>query len=441
MNLVILGVGYVGLVSGACFAEFGWRVVCIDKDRDKIDLLKRGRLPFYEPGLDALVKKNWSSGHLAFSTDLEREMEEVDIIFITVGTPNHRGDPDLHQIFSAVEEIGRYIRNPTTIVTKSTTPVGTTRRIKHSLEESRPEIRFEICANPEFLRQGSAIEDFMRPDRIIVGVESREARELLRRVYYPLEEGGVPIVFTSLEDAELIKYASNSFLATKIAFINEISDLCERVGGDIRDVAYGMGLDRRINHQFLQAGPGYGGSCFPKDTEALAKTARSHQMALRIVETVIDVNQERMNKMVNKILDVMGDVRDKRITILGVTFKSGTDDLRGSAALTIIPALQRAGAIIHAYDPVGMTNAQSLFSEVLWFETAYQAVDQADGVVILTEWDEFQSLDLTFIASALRRPIIVDLRNIYVSYDLRHTGLIYHSVGVSEIKRTRWSGF
>ena len=433
MKIAMIGTGYVGLVSGACFSEFGVVTTCIDKDTNKITLLTRGELPLYEDGLDTLVKKNMNAGRLNFTTDLASGVQEADVIFIAVGTPSRRGDghADLTYVFEVARELALCMDSHyKVIVTKSTIPVGTSRRVREVIRDLRPDGYFDICSNPEFLRQGSAITDFLHPNRVIIGIDSERALQVMKILYRPLYLLETPIVFTTLETAELIKYASNSFLATKITFMNELADLCEKLGTDIQDVAKGMGLDRRIGSKFLHVGPGYGGSCFPKDTLALTKLAQEQDCSMRIVKTVIDVNNQRKQNMVDKIIQIMGgSLEGKTIAILGVTFKPNTDDMRESAALVIIPGLQRAGARIHAYDPVGMKNASLLLPKVMWCVRSYDTLKHADAVIVLTEWNEFRALDLIRVKRLLRHPIVIDLRNIYKRHEMEQAGLCYFSLG------------
>jgi UDPglucose 6-dehydrogenase len=432
MRIAMIGTGYVGLVSGACFAEFGLDVVCVDKDQAKIDLLLEGRIPIYEPGLDELVMRHKTGGRLSFTTDLATAVDGVDAVFIAVGTPTRRGDghADLTYVFAAAEEIADALTGPTVVVTKSTVPVGTGRKLQHIFAERRPDLAVEVASNPEFLREGSAIEDFMHPDRVVCGAEGEKARDVLSRAYRPLNLIETPILFTSLETAELIKYATNSFLATKITFINEMADLCERVGADVQQVAKGMGLDGRIGRKFLHAGPGFGGSCFPKDTLALIRTGELHDSPLRIVETVVGVNDGRKRRMVKKITEAMGgSVAGRTIAVLGVTFKPNTDDMRESPSLVILPALKAEGATIRAFDPEGMGEARRLLPEVVWCEDAYHAVEGADALVILTEWNLFRGLDLDRARELMREPRIVDLRNIFDPAQVARAGFAYTGIG------------
>ena len=436
MRIAVIGTGYVGLVSGACFSEFGVETVCVDKDAAKIEALRNGVIPIYEPGLDDVVAKNVKAGRLSFTTELKDSVKGADAVFIAVGTPSRRGDghADLSYVYAAAKEIAEAL-NPdsyTVVVTKSTVPVGTGREVARIIRKTRPEADFDVCSNPEFLREGSAIQDFMRPDRVVIGTDSDRARAVMRQLYRPLYLIETPIVNTSLETSELIKYAANTFLATKITFINEIADLCEELGADVHDVAKGMGLDGRIGRKFLHPGPGYGGSCFPKDTLALARTAADHGSPLRIVETVIDVNDKRKQSMARRIIEACGGtVEGKRVAVLGVTFKPNTDDMRDSPALDIVPMLQEAGAEIHAFDPAGMHEASKMLPGVVWAQDAYQALEDAEVVTIITEWNEFRALDLKRVRSLMKRPIMVDLRNIYQPEEMEMAGFEYSSIGRS----------
>jgi len=432
MRIAMIGTGYVGLVSGACFSEFGVDVVCVDKDQSKIDRLKAGIMPIYEPGLDTLVAKNAAAGRLTFTTDTGPAVKGVDAVFIAVGTPSRRGDghADLSYVYAAAAEIAREINRYTVIVTKSTVPVGTGREVARIVRETRPDAEFDVASNPEFLREGSAIGDFMRPDRIVIGCETERAQGVMRQLYRPLSLRELPIVMAGLETAELIKYAANAFLATKITFINEIADLCERVGADVHEVARGIGLDGRIGRKFLHPGPGYGGSCFPKDTLALAKTAADHGSPVRLVETVIDVNAKRKHSMAERVLAMCGgSVAGLTVGVLGVTFKPDTDDMRDAPALDIIPILQAAGARIQAYDPAGMHEAATMLPGVEWKDGAYDAATGADVLVIITEWNEFRALQLDRLAEIMKRPAIVDLRNVYNPTEAAKAGFAYSSIG------------
>jgi UDPglucose 6-dehydrogenase len=433
MRVAMIGTGYVGLVSGACFSNFGHDVICVDKDENKIARLKRGEIPIYEPGLEALVRDNVEANRLSFTTDLTAAVPGADAVFIAVGTPSRRGDgfADLTYVYDAAGEIADALQGHCVIVTKSTVPVGTCRKVEEIIRKRRPEAQFDVASNPEFLREGSAIEDFQRPDRIVVGAESDRARNVMRSLYRPLFlNDKTPFVFTGRETSELIKYASNAFLAMKITFINEMADLCERTGADIQDLARGMGLDGRIGPKFLNVGPGYGGSCFPKDTIALVRQAAEANAPSRIIETVVDVNASRKKRMAAKIVEAFGgSISGKTIAVLGLTFKPNTDDMRDSPSLDIVPALQAAGGRIRAFDPEGMTEAAKLMSGVHWAQNAYEAMTGADGVVILTEWNEFRALDLQRTKTLLKRPLMIDLRNIYTPREMADAGFDYHSVG------------
>jgi UDPglucose 6-dehydrogenase len=432
MRIAMIGTGYVGLVSGACFSEFGVDVICVDKDKSKIDMLEDGRMPIFEPGLDDLVKKNVDAGRLHFTTDLKAAVNGADAVFIAVGTPSRRGDghADLSYVYAAAEEIAQAISGYTVVVTKSTVPVGTGREVERIIAETQPDADCDVVSNPEFLREGSAIEDFMRPDRVVLGTKSERAQEVMRELYRPLYLTETPIVFTSRQTSELIKYAANTFLATKITFINEIADLCEIVDADVQDVARGIGLDGRIGGKFLHAGPGYGGSCFPKDTLALVRTAQEVGSPLRIVDTVVDINDKRKHRMAEKIIAACGgDVSGKTIAILGVTFKPNTDDMRDSPSLDIVAGLQKAGANIRAYDPEGMDEAREMMSDVNWRQDAYDAMQGADAVAIVTEWNQFRALDLERVKSLLSAPVMIDLRNIYRPDEMAAAGFHYTSLG------------
>ena len=432
MRIAMIGTGYVGLVSGACFSEFGAEVICVDMDADKISQLERGEIPIYEPGLDELVAANVRANRLSFTTDLASAVSAADAVFIAVGTPSRRGDghADLRFVFSAAEQIADALDGYTVIVTKSTVPVGTGRKVKEVISARRPDAEFEVASNPEFLREGSAINDFMHPDRVVVGTDSERARDVLREIYRPLFLMETPVLFATLETAELTKYAANAFLATKITFINEIADICERVGANVQDVARGMGLDGRIGSKFLHAGPGYGGSCFPKDTLALRRTAEESGAPSQIVQAVIAVNEARKRRMAEKVISACGDsVSGKCVAILGLTFKPNTDDMREAPSLEIIPALQAAGASVRAYDPEGISEARKLLADVAWCDNAYQTMEGADALVIVTEWNEFRALDLDRVRELLASPVLVDLRNIYNASEMQDAGFDYHSIG------------
>jgi len=430
MRIAMIGTGYVGLVSGACLSEFGHEVVCIDKDPAKVETLRGGGIPIFEPGLDEVVAANVKAGRLSFETDLKRGVAGASAVFIAVGTPSRRGDghADLSYVFAAAEEIAQALTGHAVIVTKSTVPVGTSRKVQAIIQKTRPEADFDMASNPEFLREGSAIEDFRRPDRVVVGCDSERAKTVMREVYRPLYLNETPMLFTSRETSELIKYAANAFLATKITFINEMADICEKVGGDVQDVARGIGLDGRIGNKFLHAGPGYGGSCFPKDTLALVQTAEELGAPTRIVEAVVAVNDRRKLDMARKIEAAFGGVKGKTIAVLGLTFKPNTDDMRDAPSLVILPYLQKAGATIRAYDPEGRHEASKHLT-LDFQDSAYAALDGADGVVILTEWNEFRALDLSRVKNALKQALMVDLRNIYKPGMMREVGFTYVSVG------------
>ena len=430
MRIAMIGTGYVGLVSGACLSEFGHNVTCVDKDKAKIDMLRAGRIPIFEPGLETIVATNTQAGRLSFTTDLASAVKCADAVFIAVGTPSRRGDghADLTYVFAAAEEIAPALDGYTVVVTKSTVPVGTGGKIEEILRRLRPDADFDVASNPEFLREGAAIEDFRRPDRVAVGCETERAQDVLREIYRPLYLNETPILFTSRETSELIKYAANAFLATKITFINEMADLCEKVGADVQDVARGIGLDGRIGAKFLHAGPGFGGSCFPKDTLALLRTAEQVGAPSRIVQAVVEVNEARKVAMAAKISAAFGGVKGKTVAILGLTFKPNTDDMRDAPSLAIVPALQAEGASIRAYDPEGAHEAHKLLG-IETLPNAYEALDGADGVVILTEWNEFRALDLARMKALLKHPLMVDLRNIYRPAQMAAAGFRYVSIG------------
>ena len=433
MNVVMIGAGYVGLVSGACFAEFGARVTCVDKDADKINALQQGKIPIYEPGLDDLVARNRDSGRLVFTTELAKPVAEADLIFIAVGTPTRRGDgyADLKYVYAAAEEIAGHLQGYTVIVDKSTVPVGTAREVQRVVKKTNPGADFDVASNPEFLREGSAISDFMRPDRVVLGVESEKAENLLRELYRPLNLIEAPILVTDLESAEITKYAANAFLATKISFINEISQLCEKTGADVHAVARGMGLDGRIGRKFLHAGPGYGGSCFPKDTVALIRMAQEHGVSSRIVESVVEVNASQKARMVSKVKEALGgSVADKTIAVLGLTFKPETDDMRDAPSLAILPALADRGANIIAHDPEGMEEAKHhLPAAINYAESIDVAVQDADAVVLMTEWNEYRGLNLEKLKSQMKGNVFVDLRNVYERALMEQHGFVYTCVG------------
>ncbi len=432
MQLTMIGTGYVGLVSGVCFSDFGHDVTCVDKLPEKIEALQRGEVPIYEPGIEDMMAKNVANGRLGFTLDLKDAVGSADAIFIAVGTPTRRGDghADLTYVYDAAREIARALKGYTVIVTKSTVPVGTNREVERVIRTENPDADFDVSSNPEFLREGAAIEDFMRPDRVVVGVETQRAKDVMARIYRPLALREAPIVYTDLESAEMIKYAANAFLATKITFINEIANLCEKVGANIQSVAKGMGMDNRIGGKFLHAGPGYGGSCFPKDTKALARIGQEYASPVKIVEQVIAINDDRKRQMTDKIMYLCGDkVKGKKIVMLGVTFKPNTDDMRDSPSLTIVPALVGAGADVHVVDPQGRKEGEELLPSVTWAEDVYEAVTGAEAVVVLTEWNEFRALDLQKIAALMKDPKMADLRNIYDQDEAKAAGLEYVSIG------------
>jgi UDPglucose 6-dehydrogenase len=437
MRITMIGSGYVGLVSGACFSDFGHDVICVDKDAGKIAALEAGRMPIYEPGLDTLVAANVAAGRLTFTTDLKAAVAGADAVFIAVGTPSRRGDghADLSYVFEATKEIGAAITGPTVIVTKSTVPVGTGDKVEAILADIvAADIPVAVVSNPEFLREGAAIGDFKRPDRIVIGSDDQRAQGVMREIYRPLYLGESPILFTGRRTAELIKYAANAFLATKITFINEIADLCEAVGADVQDVSRGIGLDNRIGSKFLHAGPGYGGSCFPKDTLALLKTAEDYETPVRIVEAVVQVNDSRKRAMGRKVIHALGGegtdgVRGKTVAVLGLTFKPNTDDMRDAPSLAIVQSLLDAGIKVRAHDPEGMEIARGMMPEVTYCRDAYDAAQGADAVAIVTEWDTYRALDLKRLAGVMVAPVMVDLRNVYPPADAARAGFAYSSIG------------
>jgi UDPglucose 6-dehydrogenase len=432
LRVAIIGAGYVGLVSGACFADFGHVVCCVDRDPEKIAALRQGQMPIFEPGLSDLVAKNVRAGRLSFATDLRDPVREADAVFIAVGTPSRRGDgfADLSFVYQAAREIAGVLDGYTVVVTKSTVPVGTGDEVERIVRETAPRAQFAVVSNPEFLREGAAIADFKRPDRIVIGAEDERAKAVMTELYRPLYLNHAPILFTSRATAELTKYAANAFLAMKITFINEIADLCEKVGANVQEVARGIGLDNRIGSKFLHAGPGYGGSCFPKDALALIKTAQDHDAPIRLIETVAAVNDQRKRAMARKVVQACdGSVRGKTIAVLGLTFKPNTDDMREAPSLSIIAALQDGGATVRAYDPEGMEQARRMLEGVEYAEDPYACAEDADALVIVTEWDAFRALDLDRIKGAMRQPVLVDLRNIYRPADLAEAGFTYVSVG------------
>ena len=432
MRVTMIGTGYVGLVSGACFADFGHDVVCVDKDEEKIRKLEAGEIPIFEPGLESLVAENVKAGRLSFSLDLAASTPGADAVFIAVGTPSRRGDgfADLSYVHQAAKEIAEVIDGYTVIVTKSTVPVGTGAEVEQIVRDTRPDADFSVVSNPEFLREGAAIVDFKHPDRVVVGTEDERAKKVMRELYRPLYLNETPIVFTNRATSELIKYAANAFLATKITFINEMADLCEKVGANVQEVARGIGLDGRIGSKFLHAGPGYGGSCFPKDTLALVRTAQSNDAPTRIVESVVAINDERKKNMAQRVVNACGgSLQGKSVSVLGLTFKPNTDDMRDSPSLDIVPALLKAGAKIKAFDPAGMSEAKKLLSGIEYVDGPYDTLEGADVVVIITEWDEFRALDLERVKSLMNKPVMVDLRNIYRPSEMSERGIEYYSIG------------
>ena len=428
----MIGSGYVGLVSGACFADFGHQVICVDKSKPKIDALNNGEIPIFEPGLDALVAENVKAGRLSFTTEFEEPVSNADVVFIAVGTPSRRGDghADLSYVYAAAKEIAESVSGFTVIVTKSTVPVGTGDEVERIIRETRPQADVAVVSNPEFLREGAAIGDFKRPDRIIVGLEDDRARDVMTEVYRPLYLNQAPLVFTSRRTSELIKYAANAFLAMKITFINEVADLCEKVGANVQDVARGIGLDGRIGSKFLHAGPGYGGSCFPKDTIALVKTAQDNDSPMRLIEATVAINDTRKRAMARKVIAAAnGDVRGKKIAILGLTFKPDTDDMRDAPSISIIQALQDGGAKIHAYDPEGIESSKAVLDNVQYGSSPYEIAESADVLVIVTEWNAFRALDFKRLKEVMKSPVLVDLRNVYKPEEVNRHGFAYSSIG------------
>jgi UDPglucose 6-dehydrogenase len=434
MHVAMIGSGYVGLVSGACFADFGHHVTCVDKDESKIAALKRGETPIYEPGLTELIATNVKQGRLSFSTDLKTAVSSAQAVFISVGTPSRRGDghADLSYVYAAARQIAQAMSHFTVVVTKSTVPVGTGDEVERVIRNERPDAEFTVVSNPEFLREGAAIRDFKHPDRIVVGTTDARAKEIMSELYRPLYLNAAPIMYTGRRTAELIKYAANSFLATKITFINEIADLAEKVGADVQEIARGIGLDNRIGSKFLHAGPGFGGSCFPKDLVALVKTSQDNAVPLRIVETVVAVNDQRKRAMARKVANALdGELRGRTISILGLTFKPNTDDMREAPSIPLITALQDMGAKVRAYDPAGMQQAQKVLENVTYCENAYDCAKGGDALVIVTEWEQFRALDLGRLKSEMARPIMVDLRNAYNAAQVMQAGFTYHGIGRS----------
>ncbi len=434
MRVAMIGTGYVGLVSGACFADFGHHVICVDKDADKIAALSRGDLPIYEPGLQPLVQSNVREGRLKFATGLAAPVSEADAVFIAVGTPSRRGDghADLSYVYAAAREIAAALEGFTLVVTKSTVPVGTGDEVERIIREVRPQADAVVVSNPEFLREGAGIRDFKHPDRIVVGTEDERAKDVMAELYRPLYLNAAPLLYTGRRTAELIKYAANAFLATKVTFINEIAELCEKVGADVQEVARGIGLDNRIGAKFLHAGPGFGGSCFPKDALALIKTGQDHEAPLRIVETIMAVNDQRKRAMGRKVAAALGgNLRGKTVAVLGLTFKPNTDDMREAPAIALITALRDMGAAVRAYDPAGMEQAKPLLPDIAYADSAYTCAQGADALVIVTEWEQFRALDLARLKAIMARPVVVDLRNVYRPEDMARYGFAYHSVGRS----------
>lgn len=432
MRISMIGAGYVGLVSGACFADFGHQVTCVDHDEGRVAMLNSGKVPIYEPELDKVIATNVAEQRLRFGTDLRSAAAEADAIFIAVGTPSRRGDghADLSYVYSAARDIAEVISDSTIIVTKSTVPVGTGDEVERIVRSRRKNIDTPVVSNPEFLREGAAVYDFKHPDRIVIGTDNAHAREVMAEIYRPLHLNASPILYTDRRSAELIKYASNAFLGTKISFINEMAELCEKVGGNIKDVSRGMGLDKRIGPKFLHPGPGFGGSCIPKDALALLQTARDHDAPLRIVETVVDVNEHRKRAMAKKVMAALGgSLRDKVIAVLGLTFKPNTDDVRESPSIPLVAALQDFGAVVRAYDPAGMERARDVIDNVTFCSSAYDCAEDADAIVIMTEWDQFRALDLKRLSSVMSRPVIIDLRNIYNPDEIVKGGFVYSGIG------------
>jgi UDPglucose 6-dehydrogenase len=434
MRVAMIGTGYVGLVSGACFADFGHHVTCVDKDADKIAALSRGDLPIYEPGLQPLVQSNVREGRLKFATGLAGPVSAADAVFIAVGTPSRRGDghADLSYVYAAAREIAAALEGFTLVVTKSTVPVGTGDEVERIIREARPQADAVVVSNPEFLREGAGIRDFKHPDRIVVGTEDERAKEVMAELYRPLYLNAAPLLYTGRRTAELIKYGANAFLATKVTFINEIAELCEKVGADVQEVARGIGLDNRIGAKFLHAGPGFGGSCFPKDALALIKTGQDHEAPLRIVETIMAVNDQRKRAMGRKVAAALGgNLRGKTVAVLGLTFKPNTDDMREAPAIALITALRDMGAAVRAYDPAGMEQAKPLLPDIAYADSAYACAQGADALVIVTEWEQFRALDFGRLKEIMAKPVVVDLRNVYRPEDMARHGFAYHSVGRS----------
>jgi UDPglucose 6-dehydrogenase len=439
MKIAVIGAGYVGLVSGACLAEFGFDVFCVDQDAARVADLNQGRIPIHEPGLDMLIHANWRAGRLHFTGDLKSAVSKAEAVFIAVSTPTRRGDDaaDLAYVHKAAEQIAAALDGYCVIITKSTVPVGTARKLKAQIKAERPDAEFDVAANPEFLREGSAVDDFLRPDRIVIGSESKRAQETLRKIYQPITVTGAPLIFTDFESAELIKYAANGYLAMRLAFVNQLADLCEKVGGDIAVVAKGIGHDKRIGHHYLHPGPGFGGSCFPKDTRALAATAREAGSPFSLIEAVVGANDKRKTGLFARVNSMLGGaVAGKRIAVLGLAFKADTDDLRDAPALDLIPALVAAKASVVAYDPAAKPKGVSAFAGIDWAKNPYEAAEGADAVILLTEWNEFRGLDLARLAGLMRAPVMIDLRNLYSTAEIARTPFTYHSIGRQVITPT-----
>jgi UDPglucose 6-dehydrogenase len=439
MKIAVIGAGYVGLVSGACLAEFGFDVFCVDQDVARVADLNQGRIPIHEPGLDMLIHANRRAGRLHFTGDLKSAVSKAEAVFIAVSTPTRRGDDaaDLAYVHKAAEQIAAALDGYCVIITKSTVPVGTARKLKAQIKAERPDAEFDVAANPEFLREGSAVDDFLRPDRIVIGSESKRAQETLRKIYQPITVTGAPLIFTDFESAELIKYAANGYLAMRLAFVNQLADLCEKVGGDIAVVAKGIGHDKRIGHHYLHPGPGFGGSCFPKDTRALAATAREAGSPFSLIEAVVGANDKRKTGLFARVNGMLGGaVAGKRIAVLGLAFKADTDDLRDAPALDLIPALVAAKASVVAYDPAAKPKGVSAFAGIDWAKNPYEAAEGADAVILLTEWNEFRGLDLARLAGLMRAPVMIDLRNLYSTAEIARTPFTYHSIGRQVIAPT-----
>jgi UDPglucose 6-dehydrogenase len=437
MKIAVIGTGYVGLVSGACFSHLGMEVVCVDQDAIRVRALESGQIPIFEPGLDEVVKDCRARDRLKFTTDINIAIKDAAAIFIAVGTPTDEknGRADLKYVFEAGQQLARALTQYAVIVIKSTVPVGTAQRLRETMIEANPKAVFDIASNPEFLREGSAVDDFLHPDRVVIGVDSSTAEAVMRQLYHPLSNNNVPVIFTSSASAEMIKYAANCYLAMRIGYVNQIADLCEKVGADIREVAQGMGLDKRIGLHYLAPGPGFGGSCFPKDTKALINIARDFDTPMSIIEDVIAANDRRRGGIVDRVNSILnGDLKGKKIAVLGVAFKAETDDIRDAAAIEVIPALQAAGALISAYDPAGMEHGKKAFQNVTWGKDPYSVAEQADLILVLTEWQEFRSIDLVRLKGAVKAPVIMDYRNLYLPQDVKKAGFTYHSLGRASYK-------